>query len=296
MVTSETVIAAIDAGGTSFKCALVRADGTLLKAWRIPTETPDVTLAACATSFSSEFQAHGLEPVALGIASFGPVDIDPSSPTYGVITGTAKPGWNGTEIGPFLSRELGLPFHLDTDVNAALSAEMLWGAAQGVRTAAYMTVGTGIGVGMFLNGDLVGRPTHPEFGHIRVARHKDDQAFPGTCELHGDCLEGLASAKAFEARWGDPSGLHADHPGWEMEAFYLAQACLNLYLGTRVEKVILGGGLMQSAGLLAKIHMAFDALLGDYLPIRGQQIIASPGLGEHAGVFGGAVVALRSLN
>ncbi|MEL8056939.1 MAG: ROK family protein [Pseudomonadota bacterium] len=295
-MTSDTVIAAIDAGGTSFKCALVGADGTFLSAWRVPTGAPDETLSACASSFLTQSQARGVQPAALGIASFGPVDVDPASQTYGVITGTAKPGWNEVPIGPFLSKELGVPFHLDTDVNAALSAEMRWGAAQAARSAAYMTVGTGIGVGLFLNRDLVGRPAHPEFGHIRVARHKDDQAFPGTCDLHGDCLEGLASAKAFEARWGDPRGLSSDHPGWEIEAFYLAQACLNLYLGTRLEKIIIGGGLMQTDGLLAKVQIAFDQLLGDYLPISGKRIILSPGLGEHAGVLGGAVVALRLLS
>ncbi len=293
---SETIIAAIDAGGTSFKCALIRADGTLLKAWRIPTEGPEETLKACAESFQNEIQLSGFNPSALGIASFGPVNIDPSSSSYGVITGTAKPGWDGAPIGPFLSECLALPFHLDTDVNAALAAEMHWGAAQRVQNAAYITVGTGIGVGLSLNGDFVGRPTHPEFGHIRVARHRDDQNFVGICALHGDCLEGLASAKAFEVRWGKAASLSSDHPGWEIEAFYLAQACLNLYLTTRLEKIIIGGGLMQANGLLEKIQIAFDTLNGAYLPTRGAQIIISPGLGEHAGVFGGAIVALRALS
>lgn len=293
---NKSIIAAIDAGGTSFKCALVRSDGTIVSAWSVPTTKPDETIQACATSFQREAAVHAAQPIALGIASFGPVDIDPGSPTYGTITGSAKPGWNCTALGPRLSRLLRLPFYLDTDVNAALLAEKKWGAAKDVSSAAYMTVGTGIGVGLYLNGAMAGRPAHPEFGHIRVARHADDQTFAGTCELHGDCLEALASAKSVEARWGDPAGLAADHPAWQIEAHYLGQACLNLYLTTRVERIIVGGGLMQAGHLLAMTAAEFDRLLGDYLPVKGAQIIIAPDLGAHAGVFGGAVTALNALS
>ena len=295
-MTSAPIIAAIDAGGTSFKCALVRGDGKLVSTWRIPTTSPQETLSLCAAAFQRESKTHGVDPIALGIASFGPVDIDPASASYGTITGTAKPGWHGAPIGPALSEALQVPFHLDTDVNAALAAERRWGAAQGVASAAYMTVGTGIGVGLYLNGALVGRPTHPEFGHIRVARHSDDRSFAGTCALHGDCLEGLASAQAFEARWGDPRGVSQDHAAWEMEAYYLAQACSNLYLMTRLERIMIGGGLLQANHLLVKIQTQFDRLMGDYLPVQGVGIITAPNLGEHAGVLGGAVTALKALS
>lgn len=290
------IIAALDAGGTSFKCALVRGDGDLVSTWRIPTTTPQATLTACAGAFRQESNARGLRPVALGIASFGPVDIDPGSSAYGTITGTAKPGWSDAPIGPALSEALQIPFHLDTDVNAALAAEMRWGAAQGLGSAAYMTVGTGIGVGIYLNGALVGRPTHPEFGHISVARHVDDQDFRGTCTLHGDCLEGLASAKAFEARWGDPAQVSDDHAAWDVEAYYLAQACTNLYLTTRLERIIIGGGLLQADHLYTKIRAQFDLLMGDYLPVKGADLIIAPKLGEHAGVLGGAITALNALS
>ena len=293
---TDTVIAAIDAGGTSFKCALVKVDGSMLRDWRVPTQTPAITLNACIAAFERECADLEIQPTALGIASFGPVDIDPQSSTYGTITGTAKPGWSDAAIGPTLGKALRLPFHVDSDVNAALAAEMRWGAAQNDQNAAYMTVGTGIGIGLYLNGGFAGRPAHPEFGHIRVARHADDLTFSGTCVLHDDCLEGLASAKAFEGRWGGAAPLPKDHPGWEIEADYLAQACLNLYLATRLEKILIGGGLMQAEGLLEKVQCAFDRLMGDYLPVEGKQIIASPGLGEHAGVLGGAVVALDRLN
>ena len=277
-------------------CALVRGDGALVSTWRIPTTTPEETLTACAAAFRKECEARGVSPVALGIASFGPVDVDPASDIYGTITGTAKPGWRGARIGPVLSEALQVPFYLDTDVNAALAAEMRWGAAQDISCAAYTTVGTGIGVGLSLNGAMVGRPSHPEFGHIRVARHRGDEDFQGTCALHGDCLEGLASAQAFEARWGDPKLLPIDHPAWEIEAYYLAQACTNLFLMTRLERIIIGGGLLQAEHLYEKVQKQFDLLMGDYLPVTGAVLITAPKLGEHAGVLGGAVTALNALS
>lgn len=291
-----TLIAAIDAGGTSFKCALVRLDGAIVKAWSVPTTAPDETIAACAASFEEALQPLDARPAALGIASFGPVEIDPTSPDYGTITGTAKPGWSDTALGPRLAAALECAFALDTDVNAALAAELRWGAGQGMSSAAYMTVGTGIGVGVSLNGEQVGRPTHPEFGHIRVARHPQDLAFAGTCALHGDCLEGLASGTALLARWGDPRELTTDHLAWRIEAFYLAQACLNLYLATRLDRIIIGGGVMNASHLLASVQTAFDDLIADYLPVSGAQIICAPDLGAHAGVLGGAVLALDLLN
>ena len=293
---TDTIVAAIDAGGTSFKCALVDAAGMVLKAWSVPTTHPDETLGACIATFESAMARHSTKPVAMGIASFGPVEIDPSSPRYGTITGTAKPGWDGVPIGPTLSAALKLPFHLDTDVNAALLAEMRWGAARGLDSVAYMTVGTGIGVGLFLNGALVGRPTHPEFGHIRVQRHAADQTFEGTCALHGDCLEGLASATAMTARWGPPEVLPEDHIGWEIEADYLAQACLNLVLATRVQRIIIGGGLMNAHHLLGRIRQRIDVLMGAYLPVAGAETIYAPELGAQAGVLGGAVLALDAIS
>lgn len=292
----DDVVAAIDAGGTNFKCAIVATDGTILRAWSVPTSSPDETLTACAESFKAMTKALNVDPRALGIACFGPVDINPDSALYGTIIGTAKAGWDGTAIGPRLSAALALPFHLDTDVNAALAAEAQWGAARGMDSAAYLTIGTGIGVGLLLNGAFVGRPTHPEFGHIRVQRHPEDHSFPGVCALHSDCLEGLASARAMEARWGDPAALSEQHIGWEIEADYLAQACLNLFLMTRLQCIVLGGGLMNASHLLDRVRQRFDALIGGYLPVSGPELICAPGLGAHAGVLGGAVLALNALN
>lgn len=295
-MSQDKVVAAIDAGGTSFKCALVTQDGTILRAWSVPTTDPDETLSACAESFEAAVKAQNAEPLALGIACFGPVEINPASAQYGTITGTAKLGWNAAAIGPRLSAAVGLPFHLDTDVNAALAAEMRWGAARGMSSAAYMTVGTGIGVGLFLNDGFVGQPSHPEFGHIRVPRHAEDPSFAGVCALHGDCLEGLASARALTARWGDPAALPEDHIGWEIEADYLAQGCLNIFLMTRLQRIVIGGGLMNASHLLGQVRQRFDQLVGGYLPVSGPQMICAPGLGAQAGVLGGAVLALNALN
>ncbi|MEM9572465.1 MAG: ROK family protein [Pseudomonadota bacterium] len=292
----DEVVAAVDAGGTNFKCAIVATDRTILRAWSVPTSSPDETLTACAESFKAITNTLNVEPRALGIACFGPVDINPDSALYGTITGTAKLGWDDAAIGPRLSAALGVPFYLDTDVNAALAAEMQWGAARRMDSAAYMTIGTGIGVGLFLNGAFVGRPTHPEFGHIRVQRHPEDQSFQGVCALHGDCLEGLASARAVEARWGDPAAMPEQHIGWEIEADYLAQACLNLFLMTRPQRIVMGGGLMNAPHLLDRVRQRFDALIGAYLPVSDSEIICAPGLGAHAGVLGGAVLALNALN
>ena len=292
----NTIVAAIDAGGTSFKCGLVRADGQVQHTFQIPTGSPDDTLAACIGGFKSAFSDMDRLPAGLGLACFGPVDIDPNSAHFGVIRGAAKPDWQDTAIGPRLAEALGLPVALDTDVNAALAAEQRWGAAQGIDRAAYMTVGTGIGVGVATGDVFLGRPTHPEFGHIRVARHPTDDVFPGVCALHGTCLEGLASANAVTARWGDPAMLATDHPAWEVEAHYLGQACLNLYLTTRVDRILIGGGLLKAQSILPKTRSEFDALMSGYLPVSGQHLLQAPQLGEQAGMLGGAVLALTRFN
>ncbi|NQY13882.1 MAG: ROK family protein [Henriciella sp.] len=286
---------AIDAGGTTFKCAVVNACGDILERQRIPTTTPAETIQACATFFSgfSQAQAKGLSSV--GIAAFGPLDIDPKSADHGTILKTTKPGWSMTPVKQAFSKALGLPVYIDTDVNGALRAELFSGAAKGCRSAAYMTVGTGIGAGIFVNRGFSGAPSHPEFGHVCVKRHPADQSFEGLCKFHGDCLEGLASAAAFEARYGDPKQLPADHIGWQIEAFYLAQACINLHLSMRLERIILGGGLMQAEHLISLVRSQFLTLNGDYLSIddaAATRLITLPGHGHDAGLMGAARLAM----
>ncbi len=295
------VLASIDAGGTTFKCALIRvepASAQVIARVRIPTTTPDETLAACAQFFQEQASTHGLQASAMGIASFGPIDIDPSSASCGMIMDGPKSSWPGTNLKTYFEQALSIsgaiPVAINSDVNGALLAEMAWGAAQGCDTAAYMTIGTGIGAGLFVNGGLVGRPSHPEFGHIQVKRHDKDKVFSDVCTFHGDCLEGLASATALTRRFGDPRELEQDHVAWEIEAFYLAQACLSLSLAIRPQRIVLGGGIMLAPHLIGQVRREYAALLNGYLAQSKSdiaQLIVTPGLGDDAGIFGGARLA-----
>ena len=291
MASQDRLIGGIDAGGTTFKCGVSDASGNLLEKRRIAVTRPEETLAACAEFF----RAGGARRVqALGIASFGPIDVDVASPVYGTILSTPKPGWRGTDLRSFFADHLGLDPVIDTDVNGALLAEMTKGTAKGTSSAAYITVGTGIGAGIFVNGAFAGRPVHPEFGHISVRRHDHDRDFNSICPFHGDCLEGLASVTAMRARWGEPSNLHADHAGWEIMADYLAQACRALMLTLRLEKIILGGGLMLAPHLLGRVRSTYDTQMAGYLgaqAIPGTALIDTPGLGDDAGLIGALMLA-----
>ncbi|GGX76028.1 fructokinase [Litorimonas cladophorae] len=287
------ILAAIDAGGTTFKCALIREGEGVIANLRVPTATPSETLEAC-SRFFHEQAAKGLTASAMGIASFGPIDVDVNSPTYGTILDGPKLGWAKTNLKSYFEAALSIPVAVDTDVNGALLAEMMWGAAQGTQVAAYMTIGTGIGAGLFANGSLIGKPSHPEFGHIRLKHHDADKDFMGVCSIHGDCLEGLASATALTKRFGDPIKLSQDHIGWEIEAFYLAQACNVLALTLRPEKIILGGGLMLAPHLLGSVRTQYANLINGYLdqsPEDIDKLIVTPGLGDDAGLYGGAYLA-----
>lgn len=288
----------VDAGGTTFKCGVADANGRLLRTERVPTGLdPEDTIARCADSFRAAESALGARLAALGVACFGPLDVDPRSPRYGAILATPKPGWSGADVRGGFARRLRVPVAIDTDVNAALAAEMRWGAARDVSSAAYVTVGTGIGAGIFANGGFLGRPSHPEFGHILVRRHPEDDSFPGLCPFHGACLEGLASASALAARFGDTTALPQDHPGWRIEAFYLAQAALALLLTARPAKIVFGGGLLMAPGLLETMRRELTALLGGYLEMTAGDVdalLVTPGLGDDAGLLGGVRLALET--
>jgi fructokinase len=285
----------IDAGGTTFKCGIGDHRGTLLLDHRVTVSTPIETLNACTRFFREAMRERPL--AALGIACFGPADIDVNSSGFGSILHTPKPGWTGIEVRDHFVRSLGLPTGFDTDVNGALRAEMHLGAANKARSAAYITVGTGIGAGLFLNGGFAGHPLHPEFGHITVKRHASDLGFAGVCPFHGDCLEGLASVSAMRARWGEPKTLSADHPGWLIIADYLAQACRTLTLTFRPEKIVIGGGLMLAPHLIGAIRAAYDAQMSGYLAGQGvvtDDLITAPGLGDDAGLTGALLLAIQT--
>jgi fructokinase len=287
---------AIEAGGTKFRCEFVRGlDQVLLEA-RIPTTTPAQTLARVRDFFSQASARFG-PPVALGIASFGPVDVDTHSPSWGRILMTPKAGWGGTDLAGFMRSEVGCPVALDTDVNAAARAELQFGAGRGLRSLVYVTVGTGIGGGAVIDGRPIRGLLHPEMGHIRVGRDRNDTEFKGVCPFHGDCLEGLASGPAIMARWGAPlSTLARDHIGHCIIGNYLGQLVNNIALVLSAERVIFGGGVLEDPGLLDLIRSSASALLNGYLPscrmapdLHGY--LALPGLGVRSGLMGALLLA-----
>lgn len=290
---SAPLYAGIDAGGTEFKCILGSGPGQILAQTRIPVTYPDATLAACANFLRAAMVEHGVA-AAMGVASFGPVDLRPDSPTYGYITSTPKPHWADTNIAGYFRETLALPVHFDTDVNGALLAEQRWGAAAGLHSAVYVTVGTGIGAGVMIEGKLVHGAMHPEAGHMLVARYPDDP-FSGSCPYHGGCLEGLASGPALAQRWQqNPETLAENHPAWELEAHYLATLCVNLALVYSPQKIILGGGVMQRVNLLSLVRQSYLAQINGYLGDQSQSIgefIVGAALGEIAGALGSLALA-----
>src|SRR3989454_7823124 len=216
---SGPLYAGLEAGGTKCVCAVGTGPDDLRACTQFATTTPSETIAR-AVAF---FEAYRSRLMALGIASFGPLDPHPNSASFGFITSTPKPGWAHTDLAGTLSRALSLPVAFDTDVNAAAFAEQRWGAAQGLDTFLYVTVGTGIGGGAMVNGRLLHGLLHPEMGHIRIPHDLKSDSYPGSCPFHGDCLEGLASGPAMQQRWGmPPEGLPANHAAWVLEAHYLA--------------------------------------------------------------------------
>ena len=273
----------IEAGGTKFVLGIAEAHDAVLATTRIPTTTPEDTIAAAI----DWFKANG--PVdAIGIASFGPADPDPASPRWGFITETTKPGWSGTDFAGRIGRAFDVPVGFDTDVNGAALAESRWGAAQGDDVAVYFTVGTGIGGGAIINGAPLHGAQHPEMGHILPRRHPDDMDFPGVCPFHSDCFEGLVSGPAIKARWGASlSELPADHPAHKTVAWYLGQLAMAVQAVLSPRRILFGGGVMATPGLLEAIRNEAMRLAKDYVTI----IIEPPALGDQAGLLGGLALA-----
>jgi len=243
------------------------------------------------------FEAYRSGLLALGIASFGPLDPRPNSASFGFITSTPKPGWAHTDLAGTLSRALGLPVAFDTDVNAAALAEQRWGAAQGLDTFLYVTVGTGIGGGAMVNGRLLHGLLHPEMGHIRIPHDWRADPFPGLCPYHGDCLEGLASGPALEARWGKPAHtLPADHPAWPLAAGYLALGLVTFICTLVPQRIIMGGGILHQEHVFPRVRYEVQQLLNNYLQVSElhaqlDDYIVPPALGDQAGVLGAIALA-----
>lgn len=292
----QVCLGAIEAGGTKFVCAVGTGPTELLEETTFPTTSPTETLERAA-SFFKEAAARQGKLSAIGIASFGPVDLRPDSASYGFITTTPKAGWQQTEFAGLFARAFDVPVGFDTDVNAAALAEWRWGAARGKGSCLYVTVGTGIGGGFVVGGRTLKGLLHPEMGHVRVSKRSDDP-FEGNCPFHGDaCLEGLASGPALERRWKQNArDWAADHPGWALEADYLAQAIVNWILTLSPEVVVLGGGVMQQRHLFPPIRARVTELLAGYLQVpevleSRADYIQPPALGERSGVLGALALA-----
>jgi fructokinase len=273
----------IEAGGTKFVCATGSQPGDVELA-EFPTGAPAETIRH-AVEF---FQAH--PPVsAIGIASFGPIDLDPASARFGYITNTPKLAWRNFDFVGAIRKALNVPVAFDTDVNAAALGEFRWGAAQGLNDFLYVTVGTGIGGGGMLDGRLLHGRTHPEMGHVRIPHDLSSDPFPGNCPYHGDCLEGLAAAPALEARWGSaPESLPDKHAAWDLEAHYLALGLVNWICTLSLRKIILGGGIMTRQQLFPAVCEEVRALLNRYIAAPD---IVPPALGTRAGVLGAIALA-----
>jgi fructokinase len=274
---------AVEAGGTKFVCGLATGPDDLVQTV-FPTTSPEETMARCIAFF----RAH--EPAAaLGIASFGPVDLDCGSPSYGYITSTPKPGWANIDIAGGLARGLGIPVAFETDVNAAALAESRWGAARGIDDVVYLTIGTGIGGGALVGGRLVHGLVHPEMGHMRIPHDSAADPFAGACPYHGDCLEGLACGPAIEQRWGAKAeDLPPAHAAWELQASYLALCAANLVCTLSPKRIIMGGGVMQQAFLFPLVRERLARILNGYVRMPD---VVPPLLGANAGVLGGIALA-----
>lgn len=299
MEATQPLIGAIEAGGTKFIAALARADGTILARARIPTDTPATCFPALAAFFREAGAEHGAI-AAFGVASFGPIDIDPQSPAYGTFTTTPKPGWQGARFHDVLG-EFGAPIVVDTDVNGACLGEWLKGAGQGCRTVAYTTIGTGIGTGVVSNGRSLMGFTHFESGHIKPPHDPARDPFPGMCPYHGGCLEGLASGPAILKRWGKSlDHLAGDAAAIDLVAGYIAHLAASLVLLHMPDRLIFGGGVMKAPGLVEAVRRQTESLLAGYvrhprLDAGLERYIVTPGLGDDAGITGAIALGVGAL-
>ena len=286
------LIGALEAGGTKMVCAVGREDGTILEQMSIPTTTPEETLPKIVSYFKDK------EIQALGVAAFGPVDLDPSSDTYGYILNTPKLAWRNKDLLGGL-KELGVPMGLDTDVNGSCLGEMTYGCAKGLDSVIYLTIGTGIGVGVGINGKPLHGMLHPEGGHVLLTRHKDDPE-GGICPYHKNCFEGLACGPSIEARWGKKAVELADRAEvWELESYYIAQALTDFIMILSPRRIILGGGVMHQEQLFPLIRAKVKEMIGGYLDTRElkdmDSYIVPASLHDDQGIMGCIKLGLDAL-
>lgn len=293
------VFAGIEAGGTKWVCMIANHPGDIKATTRIPTGQPEDTIGSAIEFIRNQAPDPG-DLGGIGIGSFGPLDLKRGSNTYGCLTTTPKPGWAHTNlINPF-KMEFNLPIGFDTDVNAAALGERLWGAGYQLSDFIYITVGTGIGGAAVANHELIHGMVHPEMGHMLIPHDWKRDPFPGRCPYHGDCLEGLATGPAIQARWKQPAEeLPPEHPAWELEAHYLGLGISNLITALSPQRVILGGGVMDQSQLFPMIRNEVRELLGNYISTPeimepNEEYIVPPVLGPQAGVLGAVALAQQA--
>jgi fructokinase len=292
IATMTAVYGGVETGGTWCVCALGTGPDDLRALEKFPTASPKETLERVVAFF----EAHPA-PAAIGIGSFGPVDVDHRSPTWGHVTTTPKPGWQRTPVATVIQDRIGVPVAFDLDVTASAVGEHRWGAGRGAASVCYLTVGTGIGAGLLVDGNPLHGLVHPEVGHIRIPHDRLRDPFEGSCPVHGDCWEGLASGPAIAGRWErPPPDLPEDHPAWSLEAEYIALGILSIVLVASPQRVIAGGGVMERPSLLPMVRTRLRELVAGYLdtPMLGGQIdsyLVAPALGDEAGVLGAIALA-----
>ena len=285
---------ALEAGGTKMVCAIGDENGNILERVSIPTRTPEETMPEMIAFFRKY-------PIAaLGIGSFGPVDLDKASPTYGYITTTPKPNWAFYPLRDEFRKALGIPVGFDTDVNVAALGEATWGCAQGLENSIYVTIGTGVGVGVIANGKPYHGMIHPEGGHILLQRHPDDPMQGSACPYHNSCMEGLASGPALEKRWGIKGQELTDRKEvWELEAWYIGQAVTSYIMLLSPQRVILGGGVMHQPGLLEMVRGEVKQQINGYIRGKGMDdldnYIVGVSLNDNQGAMGAIRLAMEAL-
>lgn len=284
------MLAAIEAGGTKFVCAVGDEKGNIVERIQIPTTVPEETIPKV-IEFFRKYQVD-----AIGIGSFGPIDVNQDSPAYGYITSTPKTGWKNYPFVQALKDAFHVPVGFNTDVNAAALGEATFGAAKGLDSCLYITVGTGIGAGAIVQGQLLQGLSHPEMGHILVRRHSND-SYQGKCPFHQDCLEGLASGPAIEERWGAKGAELVERTEvWDLEGYYLAQSIMQYILILSPKKIILGGGVSHQEQVYTSIHKYLPELINGYVSLPDfSTYIVRPGLGDDAGITGALMLAHQSL-
>ncbi len=292
----NNLVGGIEAGGTKFVCAVGSGPQDFRAEVRFPTTTPEETIQRAIDFFRQQQEIHG-QLTAVGIGAFGPLDPNPPSPMFGYITSTPKPGWRNTDFGGAIQRALNLPIRFDTDVNGAALGEWRWGVAQGLDTFIYLTIGTGIGGGVMVGGQLLHGLIHPELGHVRLPHDKQTDPYRGHCPYHGDCFEGLAAGPAIGERWGQPAtDLPPNHAAWELEAHYIAVALANYICILSPQRIILGGGVMEQPQLFPMIRHQVIEQLNGYVQSPAileniETYIVPPQLGNRAGVLGAFALA-----